>query len=433
MALAIKIPEDPKLLNFLIGLLIKDRSVNMGEKTEKIYSLTRDDQGNFRIPMGLARTLWNVPIPKYDQLERKEIKCGVQLGHDGKDYQISSYNTLIANLLEQHTAFLSLQCGGGKTMLAVKAFADLGLKAAVVTDATLIFPQWVKVLKEQTNAVVAEIKSPVDVLPEADIYVMMITAVGKMFPSVLSAIRFLIVDEATYFMTPTRLPALLNFTPCYTLGLCAEIRRSDGMHCFLPYFFGGKVVRRISDKPFTVYRVETPYKPTIQMQKWKGTIDWNVLIDSLANNEARNNDIVQLCRDLNDCKIIVGVKRVEQAKYLHSKLQEAGESVALLIENAKSFPQCRILVGIYSKMGKGVDTKNLCPDWEGDVFDVAILGADICNPEQFVGRVFRHANPIVYDFVDDYSTLRKHFDKERAPWYKTRKGVIINTVLQTTQ
>jgi hypothetical protein len=179
-----------------------------------------------------------------------------------------------------------------------------------------------------------------------------------------------------------------------------------------------------------VYRVETTFKPVIQYMKRKGTLDWNTVLDSIANNEERNNKIVNLCRSMPDSKIIIGTKRKDQANYLFNALKQCGESVAILIESMKSFPQCRILVGIYSKMGKGVDVKNLCTDWEGEVFDVAILAADLCNPEQFVGRVFRHDNPIIYDIVDDFTTLRKHFDKERLPWYISRRGTIVRTILQ---
>lgn len=396
----------------------------MGKTREKIHCISKDEKMNLRIPMALARQLWGFQAPDYTQLPRKQITCKIVLGAGGRDYQIPTYERMTQVLISERSVFISLMCGAGKSLLGVRLFADMGLKTAIVTDSTIIFPQWVNILRENTNAVIAEIKSPVDVLPEADVYVMMITACQKMHPKILEPIKLLIVDEATYFMTTCRLPGLLNFTPCYSLGLCAEIKRTDGMHCFLPYLFGNTVIRRISDKPFIVNRVETKFKPIVQQMRYGNRMDWNLVLESLADNKERNDMIIKLCRELPDSKIIVGTKRKTQAKYLYDELIKLDEKVGLLISKATSFPQCRILIGTYSKMGKGVDVKNLCENWEGEVFDVAILALDLTNPEQFVGRVFRHNNPVVYDIVDDFSTLRKHFEKERLPWYKTRNGTI---------
>jgi superfamily II DNA or RNA helicase len=401
----------------------------MGAATEKLYCLTKDNEGNIRIPLGLAIQLWNIQIPDYTQLPRKQFQCSIQLGLDGRDYQIPTYHTMTESLVKTRMAYLSVYCGFGKSILGVKAICELGIKAAVLTDSTLILPQWVKLFKTTTNMRVEIIDTPVEVLPDADVYVMMVTCCGKMHPKVLEPIKMLIVDECAYFMTPTRIPAILNFTPCYVLGLCAEVKRTDGMCCFLPYLFGQKVIRKISEKPFTVYRVETQFKPRIQTQRWKGTLDWNLVLESLAVNEQRNDAIIKLCMSIPDSRIIIGTKRKDQANYIFAKLKALEESTALLIEDTRTFPQCRILVGIYAKMGKGVDVKNLCDSWEGEVFDVAILALDLCNPEQFVGRVFRHNNPVIYDIVDDFSTLRKHFEKEREPWYKSRNGVVQRMII----
>lgn len=433
-------PSDEKTLSVLVSLLVKDKPVNMGARLEKIYCMTKDEQNNLRIPFYLLKSLWGLTGPDYTSFPRMKIDCKIQLGIAGKEYQIPTYNAVVQNLIANKCAFLSLQCGGGKTMLATKAFSEMGLKGAVLTDVKLIFPQWVNVMQKETNARIVEIKKgrdknkiPLTKLPEGDIYVMMYKAARHLHPSVLADIKFLIVDEATYFMTPDKIPTILNFTPAYTLGLCAEIERNDGMHVFLPYFFGPNVVRRISDVPFTVYRVDTNYVPTVKYQRYTGKPDWNAVLESLANNQERNEDIIHLCRSLPESKIIVGTKRKDQAKYIYKRLTDLGEKTGLLIEKANTIPQCRILVGIYSKMGRGVDTKNLCPDWDGDVFDVAILALDACNPEQFVGRVFRHDIPVVYDFVDNYSTLRKHFDEDRCPWYISRNGKIVRMIINRNQ
>ena len=422
-------PTDVNLLKFLNDTLVYQLIGDKKQIVGTVNAMMSDGEGNLRIPMPFAKKLWNLTLPGYLELPRNPIHCTTVLGYGGRDYQVSAFEQIAQMLIDYHSAFLSLQCGGGKTEVAVKLIADFGLKTAVLTDVSLIFPQWVTVLQERTNARVCAIKSASQIdpdvgLPDADVYVFMVTAAGKMNPKWLKAIKFLIVDEATYFMTPEKSWPILNFSPSYTLGLCAEIKRTDGAHKLMPFFFGDQMIRRISDKPFEIYRIDTPYKPTIQNQRYRHGPDWNVVLKSLSEHKERNEDILWLCRyHLPHAKIIVGTKRKAQALYLYNRLKEMGEDVQKLIGNDNKIENCRILVGIYSKMGRGVDVKNLAPDWEGDVFDTAIVALDLCNPEQFIGRVFRHPNPTVYHLIDDYSSLRKHYDKECAPWYKSRKGV----------
>lgn len=449
MALAIKIPEQ-HLLNFLLSNLVKKIPTGIGNKTQDVYCVTKDNEGNLRVPLGFAKQLWNLTLKSYDQLPRKQITCDIELGWSGdgidRSYQIPTYEKMSSLILKNNMTFLSLYCGAGKTKLAITLFAELGLKTAVLTDSTLIFPQWVKILKENTNARFCEIdsfknfsKKYGNKLPDADIYIIMVKCAQKMHSSILSSIQFLIVDEATYFMTPTYIPAILNFTPSYTLGLCAEIKRDDGTHKFLPYLFGENVIRQISSRPFTVYNLKTNYYPKIEPAGYgRRGPNWNTLINSLSENKNRNDDIVKLTQ-IGICKegrIIIGCKRKIQVIYIYDQLKKLGESVATLMEDSKTFPQCRILVGIYKKMGKGVDVKNLCESWEGEVFNIAILAIDLCKPEQFVGRIFRHNNPIVFDMVDDYSTLRRHFYDEvkkigRQIWFLERNANIIYTTLET--
>lgn len=433
MALVIKYPGDVGATE-LMKILIKQRPTGFGkEKMKIIYAIMRDEDGNLRIPVALCKQLWNLKLADYIQLPRYTIPNIIEVGAEGRKEQIDIYARLSDAIVKHRYVFLSLYCGAGKTVLGTKLACDLGLITAFLTDSTLLFPQWIQYLKKNTGAIVVGIDSPVDVLPPAHFYVFMITAAGKMHPKILEPIKLLIVDEATYFMTPKRIPALMHFTPAYTLGLCAEVTRDDKMEYFLPHFFGNALIRQINTNPFLVYRVETPFKPIWQMMRYSGKPDWNLVLKSLADNDQRNDIFVKLLIKLKNNKIILGTKRKKQATYIHDKLKEAGESVAILMENAKSFPPCRILIGIYGKMGKGVDPKNLCTAWEGDVFDIAVLAMDLGKPEQFVGRVFRHKNPIVYDFVDDHSTLRKHFESEakdkpgRIVWYKSRNGTIINT------
>lgn len=435
MSIAILPPSDPNLIQVLTQSLVRQIFDEKKRPIKTLTAIINDPDGNWRIPIVFAHRVFGLSIQDYTTLPRVPIACNTVLGAGGRDYQIPAYEVISKMLVETHFAFLSLQCGGGKTEVAVKLIADFGLKTAVVTDVSNIFPQWVKVLKERTNARVCAIKSATEVdpirgLPEADVYVFMITAVGRINANHLKHIKFLVVDEATYLMTPEKMWPLLQFQPAYTLGCCAEIRRDDKMHMMIPLFFGDGMFRRISDKPFIVHRVNTPYRPKIKNQKYRHGPDWNLVLESLAENNERNEDIIFLCRSLPNSKIVIGMKRKSQVAYLTKRLRELGEVVETLVGNDNKVNNCRILVGIYSKMGRGVDIKNLSPDWEGDVFDTAIIAADMRKPEQFVGRVFRHSDPVVYHFVDDYNTLVKHFTKDCVPWYKSRNGVIDEMIIR---
>lgn len=434
MSISIIPPTDPNTIQILTQSLIRHVYDEKKRPIKTLNGILRDHHGHWRIPVAFAYHSLGLKLPDYRELLRVPIACNTVLGHGGREYQIEAYNVITKMLVETHFSFLSLQCGGGKTEVSVKIFADLGLKTAIVTDVVNIFPQWVKVLQERTNARICAVDSakkidPNKGLPDADIYVFMITAVGKLHPDMFKEIKFLIVDEATYLMTPEKIWPLLHFQPAYTLGLCAEIKRDDKMHVMIPPFFGNGMYRRISDKPFLVHRVNTPYRPVIKNQRYRHGPDWNEVLRSLAENNERNEDIIYLCRSLPDSKIVIGCKRKKQANYLAARFKELGESVETLIGNDNKVNNCRILVGIYSKMGRGVDIKNLSPDWEGDVFDTAIIAADMTKPEQFVGRVFRHSDPVVYHFVDNYSTLVKHFVKECTPWYKSRNATIDEMII----
>lgn len=422
MGTQVKVNSD--ILSKLTEDLIATKSSGMGsDKKTDVFCMTEIDEMVYRIPLSYAYDNFGVKIKSYEDMYRAEIDCSIELGSENRDYQHEIYSELTQMLSETHFAYLSLYCGAGKTMIGVKLWAELGIKGAFICDGTLIFDQFVNVIKTFTNARVECITTPVDVLPEADVYVMMITCCGNMSPKTLKPIQFLCVDEAAYFCTSIRMRAILNFSPSYVMGMCAEITRNDKMHVFLPYLFGNNIIRRISKKPFQVWLINTPYKPNIRYMKWGGKLDWGEVLNSLAINKKKNDLIVAICRMRPSMKIVVGCKRKSQAQTIHEALIGWGENSALMIGNTKSFPACRILVGTYSKIGKGFDDKNLCKDWDQIRFGIVVLAADLGKPEQFIGRGFRHDKPEVYDLVDDYTTLRKH-STARNKWYLSRNATI---------
>jgi hypothetical protein len=106
MALAIKTPTDQATISTLYKLLVRERPINQGAQKENLYCVTQDAEGNLRLPMPFAKALWNLQLPDYTRLPRKEISCNIQLGPPGKEYQIPTYAQLVQSLISTHAGFL---------------------------------------------------------------------------------------------------------------------------------------------------------------------------------------------------------------------------------------------------------------------------------------------------------------------------------------
>ena len=79
--------------------------------------------------------------------------------------------------------------------------------------------------------------------------------------------------------------------------------------------------------------------------------------------------------------------------------------------------KARILIGTISKIGTGFDHPSL---------DALMLAADVEEYFiQFLGRCMRtkEVEPIVFDLVDNYTVLKKHFNTRRSV-YQEHGGII---------
>jgi superfamily II DNA or RNA helicase len=251
---------------------------------------------------------------------------------------------------------------------------------------------------------------------------------SKLNPAFRATFKLMIVDEAKYWCTPSRLRAMLQFQPTHTIGLCAERERQDGYHVLLDYFFGRNIYRK-SCKPFTVWKYQTSFQPTIQRPSGfsKAKVDWNVAMNSLAFCEDRNAMICNLSGLLANNKIIVFVTLTDHVDILHEMMLKRGIKAAKYYKSMSSFQSCRVLITTYAKAEMGFDDKNLCEEFDGERIDSVILGSFYKDEiEQTVGRVFRADAPNVFDLTDDYKSLRKH-SASRDKWYLSRNGKIMPT------
>lgn len=322
------------------------------------------------------------------------------------------------------SAYLQLHCGWGKTWCGLNIIAEMNLRTLVIYHRTFLGDQW---MSEAEGIIPKQAKfitdNNVSDETKGTLFFCTVDRAEKLPYSFRKTIDFLVTDEAKYFCTPTRVNSMMLYQPKYSLGLCAERERQDGLHTLLDMFWGDIIFRK-SAKPFIVWKYKTEIKPDIVRPKWgQARVDWNIVMDSLCNNEERNIKIRDICRLFGGGKIMVLCKRVDHVEKLAEMLKACDENVDVLYGNKKGFKNCRILIATYAKAEIGFDDKNLCEDFDGERLSLLIIAADKQEIEQSVGRVMRSENPKVIHIVDDMGTLEKHWGK-CAQWYKSRNGQI---------
>jgi superfamily II DNA or RNA helicase len=239
---------------------------------------------------------------------------------------------------------------------------------------------------------------------------------GKSF---FSDIGTVIVDEAHLIMAETLSRCLQWVTPRYLIGLTATPYRPDGLNALLDLYFGKYKIIRTLWREHLAYKVSTGFKPTIELAQ-NGRVNWGIVLDSQANNIDRNELIIKLLKYHSTRNFLVLTKRVAQGEYLLKRLEEEGEDVTSLLGSNQEYNlSSRILIGTSSKIGVGFDHAKL---------DALVLAGDVEQYfVQYLGRVFRtkEVKPIIFDLVDDYTILNKHFNTRRTI-YQDHGGEVCN-------
>lgn len=325
---------------------------------------------------------------------------------DGKlnDIQTEIKDETYKILNKTRGILISLYCGGGKTFYTIFLCSQLQYKTCVLVHRVNLIDQWeYSINKACPNAVVQVLEGKTSIDPEADFYIMNVANVSKRNMNDFNHIGLLAVDESHTICTENLSKSLFYFKPKYIIGLTATPDRTDGMGKILDLYFGeNRIVRKLF-RPFNVYVYNTGFKP-VSTQNAQGRLDWNKTLESQAQDDDRNNSIVNVIRYFKTRNFLVLCKRVDQANILCKKLKDYGEDVDIFVNTSRKFNRdSRILLSSYSKTGVGFDHAKL---------DALIIAGDVMEGiEQYVGRVFRREDvtPIVFDFLDKMHTMFKHF------------------------
>lgn len=313
----------------------------------------------------------------------------------------------IKQLSNSGSVLLSMYCGFGKSSTSMKLSCDIGLKTLIIVNKLILIKQWEEGIKTFCpNASVQKLttKSKKD---NCNFYIINAQNVEKMGKSFFSDIGTVIVDEAHLIMAETLSRCLQWVTPRYLIGLTATPYRVDGLNALLDLYFGKYKIIRTLWREHIAYKVSTGFKPTIELAQ-NGRVNWSSVLESQASDIDRNELIIKILKHYSERNFLVLTKRVAQGEYLVKRLMEEGENVTSLFGSNQEYNvTSRILVGTNSKCGTGFDHAKM---------DALLLACDLEQYfVQYLGRVFRtkDVKPIIFDLVDDYSLLSKHFNTRR--------------------
>ena len=318
---------------------------------------------------------------------------------------------MLRYLNDSGCCWLSLYTGGGKTFTSINLACSIKLKTIIITHRVNLINQWKdSIEKGCTEGVIVQVLTGVNKIDEnAQFYIMNAINVKKRDILDYKNIGFLVVDEVHVMATKVMVEAFQYITPRYCLALSATPYRSDGLDEVLyTYFSKNKIIKKLN-KPHTVFKVMTEFVPKFKLN-YDGSTDWSSVIESMCNDEGRNDIIIKIIQLFKERNFLILSKRIDQIDYLSKKLREKGESVTCFKGNKQKYnSDSRILIATISKAGVGFDHPKM---------DALILASDVEEYFiQYLGRVFRRedVHPIIFDLVDNFNSLKRH--------YYTRKKV----------
>lgn len=377
-------------------------------KTYKQYEVFDADLNFVRIPLYYA-------LSSGFEINSNHKQISIHFNSSLRDDQVKVKTETIKMLNDTNTSIISCYPGFGKTRVAIYIASKIKLKTLIIVNLLVLVPQWISSIKEVCPTTIVSVIEPSKKTNnfDADIFIANAINVPK-FGDVFSDVGFVIVDEVHLIMSEVLSKSLYHVHPRFLLGLSATPYRNDEYDKMINLFFGtDRVVRKMS-RYHIINKITTGYTPEIEYDS-RGKMIWNSVIDFQSNHLERNMMIVGIIKKHTDRNFLVLTKRVEQAKFIHSKLVEQGENAVLYVSDTIEFDRsARILIGTIKKLGVGFDHVKL---------DTLIAGCDLESYFiQYLGRIFRSPEgiePVVFDIVDNNKTLVKH--------YKTREKVYVES------
>lgn len=321
--------------------------------------------------------------------------------------------------LQKGSCIFNCSTAFGKTVCAIYLCTLYHKITCVVYPLKSLAIQWKKALEEFSDAKVF-INDGRKFNEKANIILTTPGKIKKIPESFLKRIGFLVVDEVHMFCTNKRYADLMEIEPSHCLALTATLEKEKYQLDALRLMFG-PILKHDTKKKVSVIRFVTDI--TIPLVKNRqGKLDWSYICRTSASHPERNRKIVNFLLD-NSEKTLVLTYLVSHAKTLYSLYKEQRDDVSLLVQKDPNYLDARVLISTSKKSGTGFDDKNFCDNFSGKRFRVLVITFSLKSVlflKQLLGRVFRHDDPLIVEFVDNHPVTISHA-REREKYYEEQE------------
>ena len=396
------------------------------------YPIYRESNNKFYIPRLFG-------VNTYGQPNEIRIRKGssINLKFDGKlrpqqQIIVQKYLDYIKN---NYGGLLDLYTGYGKTVLALKIIADLGLKTLIIVHKGFLVDQWIERIKQfLPEAKIGRIQGQIIDIEDKDIVIGMLQSLSmKEYPDDQFAdFGLTIVDEVHHISAEIFVRALQKIVTTYTLGLSATMNRKDGLSKVFKMFLGEIIHKEKREDENSVlvkaieFKIDDDEFNTVEYD-YRGNPKYSTMISKLCAFNRRSELIISIIeKELqinsnqqimilahNKCLLVYLFKAIDNRKIASVGYYIGGMKQKDLKESESK----QIIIATYSMASEGLDIKTLT---------TLILATPKTDVEQAVGRIMRvkHSSPLIIDIIDQHKIFKNQWLKRRAFYLKNKYKII---------
>ena len=396
---------------------------SLGYGVNQKFPIYRESKNKLYVPRYFGEETYGVPDEtRLDEPEKVDMKFTGSL----RDYQTDIVDKYMEST-KNGGGLLEIPCGRGKTVMALKIAANLGLKTLVIVHKTFLADQWIERIQQFIpNARIGRIQGQTIDIDDKDIVIGMLQSLSmKDYPyTFFSDFGLTIVDEVHHIAAEVFVRSLFQIVTKYVLGLSATMQRKDGLTKVFKMFLGDIIYKEkaienenVNVRIYDYISNDEEFNET--KYDFRGNTAYSSMMTKLCNFNPRREFVVKIVKDLieenpNQQIMILGhYKNLLTYLYKsieHKNIASVGYYVGGMKKEAlKESEEKQIIIATYSMASEALDIKTLT---------TLVMATPKTDVTQSIGRILRtkHSKPLVVDVTDQHDVFKRQCNK-RIKYY----------------